>query len=87
MSLLELPDEMILKEFSSLDLEDLLNCAKTSKRLRNISQDFTLWSSLNLYFATIPCELIEYIMDKVRCKHLSLMSAQLLGSVMTVVEF
>ena len=79
MSLLELPDEMILKIFSSLDLEDLLNCAKTSKRLRNISQDFTLWSSLNLYFATIPCELIEYVMDNVRCKHLSLMSAQLLG--------
>ena len=64
-------------------MKELLQCAQTSKRLRDICHDSLLWTSptrLNLYFTTVPCELIKYILDKRSCKYLSLWSAELLGN-------
>ena len=64
-------------------MKEILQCAQTSTRLRDICHDSLLWTSptsLNLYFTIVPCELIKYILDKRSCKYLSLWSAELLGN-------
>ena len=44
----DLPDEIILKVFASLDVKDLLNCGQVSKRFRSISREEFLWQRIDL---------------------------------------
>ena len=47
----DLPDEIILGVLSFLDIKDLLRCAQTSKRIRNISNDESYsWNNFNHHF-------------------------------------
>ena len=54
-----LPDEIILKIFSLLDIKGVLQCGQVSKRLRDISNDQCLWSKLNLSGREVPYDFIE----------------------------
>ena len=44
----DLPDELILKILSYLESKYLIKCGQISVRTRNISQDSTLWMTVNL---------------------------------------
>ena len=47
-SLQDLPDEIILKVINYLQIKDLIRCGHTSKRIRRISCDESLWQKLNI---------------------------------------
>ena len=66
-----LPDEIILKIFSLLDIKWVLQCGKVSKRLRDISNDQCLWSKLNLSGRRVPYGFIEKAV-KNGCEYLDL---------------
>ena len=62
LSLNELPNEIILNIFKYLEFKDLGRCAKVSKRFRGLTNDQSLWQSINLDFKKIPqVEDQEYI--------------------------
>ena len=44
----DLPDEVVLKIISYLNLKGLAQCAQVSKRLRNICKDVSLWETMIL---------------------------------------
>ena len=44
-----LPDEVQLKIFKFLEIEDLMQCAQVSKRVRRICQDESIVKKVNLY--------------------------------------
>jgi len=67
----DLPDEVILKIFSFLDIKDILRCSQMSKRIRSISNDPSLWQKLNLSWGTVPYEFIEKA-NQNGCKYLSM---------------
>ena len=54
-----LPDEIILKILSLLDVEEVLLCGQVSKRLRAISNDQSLWLNLDLFLREVPYGIIE----------------------------
>ena len=66
-----LPDEIILKIFSLLDIKGVLQCGQVSKRLRDISNDQCLWSKLNLSGRRVPYGFIEKA-AKNGCEYLNL---------------
>jgi len=66
-----LPDEIILKIFSLLDIKGVLQCGQVSKRLRDISNDRCLWSKLNLSGRRVPYGFIEKA-AKNGCEYLNL---------------
>jgi len=74
----DLPDEVILKIFSFLDLKDILRCGQMSKRIRAISNDPTLWLKLNLCGRLVPYEFIEKAIQN-GCKYLGMASGELIG--------
>ena len=76
----DFPNEVLLTIFSFLDIKDLIQCVKVSKRVRAICHDDSLWKKINLYFKTIPAEFINYILIYGSCKYLSLWSADLIGN-------
>jgi hypothetical protein len=76
----DFPNEVLLTIFSFLDIKDLIQCVKVSKRVRAICHDESLWKKINLYFKTIPAEFINYILIYGSCKYLSLWSADLIGN-------
>ena len=71
LELADLPVEIILKVFASLDLKDLLNCGQVSKRFRAISHDEFLWQRIDLSGKSVSAAFIKFILDK-GCKHLNL---------------
>ena len=66
-----LPDEILLKIFSLLDIKGVLQCGQVSKRLRDISNDHSLWSMLNLSGRQVPYGFIEKAV-KNGCEYLNL---------------
>ena len=55
----DLPDEILLKILSLLDIKGVLQCGQSSKRLREISNDKLLWLKLNLNERKVPYGFIE----------------------------
>ena len=74
----DLPDEIILKIFSLLDIEGILKCGQVSQRIRAISNDESLWLQLNLGYGDIPYGFLEKALEN-GCKYLSLDCAHLNG--------
>ena len=66
-----LPDEIILKILSLLDIKGVLQCGQVSRRLRNISNDQSLWSKLNLSEKQIPYDFIEKAVQN-GCEYLNI---------------
>ena len=75
---LDLPDELILKVFSYTDTVDLLNCAQVSKRIRTISNDNSLFQTVNLRNKIVKTDLLATLLNK-GCKSLKLSDCSLLG--------
>ena len=69
--LFDLPDEVILKILSFLNIKELLNCGQVSGRLRAISNDESLWLKLNLYRRQVPYDFIKKAVEN-GCQYLSL---------------
>ena len=72
------PDEVLLKILSFLDLADVLKCAQTSKRIRSICQDESLWQNLNLTEKLVPTSFLEKAIVN-GCKFLNLGDAEVIG--------
>ena len=47
-------DEILLKIFSFLDIEDLIRCTQVSKRFYRIANDSYLWSAVNVSGKAVP---------------------------------
>ena len=74
----DLPDEIILKIFTFLDIREILKCGQVSQRIRAISNDECLWLKLNFYEGHVSYELLEKAVEN-GCKYLSLAFASLYG--------
>jgi hypothetical protein len=74
-----LPDEVQLKIFKLLEIEDLMHCSQVSKRLRRICQDETIWKKVNLYERVVPSEFIAQILEN-GCKYMNLRDAKIVGT-------
>ena len=75
----DLPDEIILKVLSYMVLKDLLCCGQTSKRIRAVSHDESLYQKIDLSGKKVWDRFLERIINK-GCKDLSLNGVWLLGS-------
>ena len=67
----DMPDEIILKIFTFLDIREILKCGQVSQRIRAISNDESLWLQLNFFQGHVPYELIEKAVEN-GCRYLSL---------------
>ena len=72
----DMPDEIMLKIFTFLDIREILKCGQVSQRIRAISNDESLWLKLNFYEGHVPYELLEKAVEN-GCKYLSLAFATL----------
>ena len=73
-----LPDEVQLKIFKFLEIEDLMHCAQVSKRVRRICQDESIVKKVNLYKKVVPSEFIAQILES-GCKYINLRSSKIVG--------
>ena len=69
-------DEIILKVFGYLDINDLFKCSLTSRRLRAISQDKSLpsiWEKIHLYNPIPTCKTLKNSCPTITdCLHINL---------------
>ena len=72
----DLPNELLLKILSYLNINSIISCGLLSKRIRFISHDASLWQKINLYQKTVPTKFLKFVM-KNGCKYLSLSCAKL----------
>ena len=61
----KLPDEVILNILSYFKLKDLMNCCKTSKRIRRIALDEDLWQRVDVNDKKISLEFLEMILGTI----------------------
>ena len=78
LSFVDLPDEIILKIFTFLDIREILKCGQVSQRIRAISNDESLWLQLNFFEGHVPYGLLEKAAQN-GCRYLSLAFACLVG--------
>ena len=78
----DLPNEVILKVFSYLEIVDIIRCGQVSKRIRAISHDNanTMWQKINLYDTLVPAEFLQHILKTYNIKYLNLNCAMLKGN-------
>ena len=74
----DLPDELVLKVLSYTETKDIISCGQLSKRIRQISNDSTLWVTANLEKKIVKTELLEMILSK-ECKILNLSNSTIVG--------
>ena len=67
----DLPDEILLKIFSYMNIKGVLQCGKVSMRLRAVSNDQSLWLKLNLFRRDVPYGFIEKAVQN-GCEYLNL---------------
>ena len=74
----DLPYEIILKIFESVNIKDLFRCMAVNKKFRAIANDQSLWNKMHLTgTATFPPELISQIISK-GCQYLSFYNCRIL---------
>ena len=74
-----LPDEVQLKIFKFLEIEDLMHCAQVSKRVKRMCQDESIVKKVNLYRKIVPSEFIAHILED-GCKYINLRDAKIVGA-------
>ena len=77
-SFLDLPDELILKVFSYTERADHWRCGRVSKRIRNISNDTSLFQTVILRNKIVKADLLASLLNK-GCKSLKLSDSTLWG--------
>ena len=70
----DMPEEIILKIFTFLDIREILKCCQVSQRIRAISNDESLWLQLNFFEGHVPYGPLEKAVEN-GCKYLGLASA------------
>jgi hypothetical protein len=75
----ELPNELLMKIFIFLEITNLLKCSQTSKRIRAICYDDSLWQKINLTKKTVPTEFLQKVIAY-GCKSLNLNEAKIVGT-------
>ena len=73
-----LPDEILLKIFSLLDIKGVLQCGQMSKRLRDVANDKSLWLELNLSERKVLFDFIAKAVEN-GCDYLNLNSSWVTG--------
>ena len=68
---LDLPDELILKVLRYTETMDILRCGQVSKRIRTISNDNSLFKTVNLSGKFVTTDILEIVLNK-GCKSLNL---------------
>ena len=81
----DLPDETILKILSYADIKGLITCSQVSKRVRNVSQDSSLWVTANFEKKIVKVELLELILSK-GCKILNISNSTVVGSLSSDIQ-
>ena len=75
-----LPDEILLKIFSYIDFQELLQCGQVSKRIRTICSDKSFWEDIFLSRKKVKAEFIKSILDR-NCDSLSIKNTVIDGCV------
>ena len=75
-----LPDEILLKIFSYIDFQELLQCGQVSKRIRTICSDKSFWENIFLSQKKVKAEFIKSILDR-NCDSLSIKNTVIDGCV------
>ena len=75
-----LPDELLIKVLRSLHIIDIIRCSQTSRRVRRIAHDKTLWQKLNMFYKKVPCKFVEIAVEN-KCQYMSLYETKLEGSI------
>ena len=73
-----MPDEIQLKIFKFLGMEDIINYAQVSRRTRKICDDESIWEKINLCNKVVPSQFIDQILQK-GCKFINLESSEIVG--------
>lgn len=73
----DLPNEIILKILSYVNIKDLFQCTAVNKRMKAITYDKTLWKIAHLT-GKIPIELLEKVLKR-GCHYLSLYQCKVIG--------
>ena len=62
----KIPNEILLKIFSYLEVQDLGRCARVSKQFHEVAYDRSLWQKLpiNLTEKQVPVEFVQHIMKR-----------------------
>ena len=82
-SFLDLPDELILTVLSYTETADLLRCGQVSKRIRTISNDNSLFQTVNLSNKYLKSDLLATVLNK-GCKSLNLSKSFIQGKLSLV---
>ena len=84
-SFLDLPDELILKVFSYTETMDVLRCGQVSKRIRTISNDNSLFQTVNLSGKYVETNILETVLNK-GCKSLNLSDSYIFGYFLSLIQ-
>jgi hypothetical protein len=75
----DFPAEILLKILDPLETDDLIKCSQTSKRLRKISFDDSLWKKVNLSKKRVHTNFLQKVISK-GCICLNLNEAKVIGT-------
>jgi len=75
----DFPEEILLKMLNFLEINELLKCSQTSKRIRVICYDDSLWQTINLSKKKVRTEFLKKVISH-GCKSLNLNEAKLVGT-------
>ena len=75
-----LPDEILLKIFNYLDIQELLRYSHVSKNIRRICNDKSLWKIVDLSGRKVRAEFIKIVLEN-DCKNLNLEDTKIDGSI------
>ena len=78
-SFLDLPDELILEVLRYTEITDVLKCGQVSKRIRTISNDNSLFQTVDLRDKYVKTDLLATVLNK-DCKSLNLSDSSISGS-------
>ena len=76
---LEFPIEILLKILSCLEIVELIKFSRTSKRIRIICFDNSLWQNINLSKKRVPTEFLQKVIAY-GCKYINLNEAKITGT-------
>ena len=82
---LDLPDELILKVLRYTETMDILRCGQVSKRIRTISNDNSLFQTVNLSGKFVTTDILEIILNK-GCKRLNLSDSCISGYFSSLIQ-
>ena len=76
----DLPNEVIVLIFTSMNIKEILNCTKVSKRIKVICQNEALWQKVNLHkHPNLSSEFVKIVIEN-GCKYLNVKMANICGN-------